>query len=143
MKQLRIGPSLYYHHVKFQGSVLQFMVPAFNNYTYKFRGDVLDGAIEAEGVFHPFYKDFSLVVISGLGVSYSSVKYSEVARSGIPPRTTRSTPKQSECNFLIEAGLGVTKPINKNWTGGIRYLYQYRGNTQTPSQSIKDRKAHV
>jgi len=136
IQQLRIGPSLYYHHVKFEGSVLQFMVPAFNNYTYTFSGDVVDGLIEVEALFKPFYKNISLVVIAGFGASYASVEYSEVARPGIPIGTSRSTPKHSDFNFVAEAGVGISKPFHKNLTGGIHYLYQYRGNADTPSQSI-------
>lgn len=126
--EILAGPSVYYHHMSYEGDVYQFGNPSLNNYTYKFSGHVYDVLFETDVISKAFYKNVQGFMKGGLGITYASVSYADTANSGIAARTSRSTGQKREVNFAADIGAGFMMALRNDYSARLEYLYQYRND---------------
>lgn len=115
----------HYFQNTLDGDVVQFSIPAFNNYRYSldFSSDVFSFLFKTN--IYQWNDWVSPYVSASLGVAYNRVKkYRESAKSGVIARVSPAFGKNHNTSLTYSFGLGLDLMMNQFWTVSLGYEYE-------------------
>lgn len=113
----------YFMNSDVHGKVVQFSLPQFTNYNYKWQSAANALLVNTKLNFKP-YQFFSPYVNAGLGgVLYSGGKYSETALADVTARISPGFANRSGSQFAYQLGAGVDYQFSDTMVFNAGYQY--------------------
>lgn len=135
IEHIDIGPSLYYSFNRMNGKVLEFRLPALDNFNNTYKAKNFSAIAEGDVVFntnmnlHPF-------VTAGLGAAWIRTQYDDTVELGGDANQEVHLDSKDNVKFTYNLGAGAYFNMSKQWIFGVRYFYQHVGKVETADNSI-------
>lgn len=127
------GPAIFYQQSAFNGQVLQFGLPFFNNYSYQLEDKNTIFLAQGKVNFYNFFNHLSPFFTLGLGGNYNQTSYDEttLAPAIAPPNTERHLNTRHTVGFAGAIGGGIDFLITPNFGVNISDIFTYLGRLKT------------
>lgn len=114
--------NLYHSSQVIKGSVLQYQLPTYNNYTFSAPVSSTRLILDVKPTLFTV-KQFSLYPILGFGIAWNDIAYHETAASGISQSSANSLGRNTNNNFAYDIGGGIKVRFSQHIFGVVEYLY--------------------
>lgn len=125
---------IYYQYLMshtINGSIMQYSVPEFNNYSYQWK--TVANIVQLLGKINYYHiKQYLPFVQLGIGVALNQTTgYTETAYSGVTARGSPGYMNNTTSHFTYSLGAGIDYQVQPAWIISVGYQYQYIGTIKS------------
>lgn len=143
IKRLVLEANVYYTHAALKGTVWEYSLPQFANFTFKAPFSSTRLMLDAKPYLYDFH-NYSLYAILGVGAAWNSMGYYEqVVGAGVDPTSRLNLHRNTTTNIAYDVGVGIRKPLFKQLDVFVEYLYSYFGEAVPSRNQIEGSVALV
>ena len=113
------------------GTITQYSLPEFTNYTYKW--NVSSNDVLATAKLNLFrYEKWSPFINGGLGLAFNTTSgFNETALAGVTARVSPGFASNTSDQFAYNVGAGLDYQVAPQWLISLGYLYQDLGHVSS------------
>ncbi len=130
-RTIRFGLDIFHlEHLKNTGRVLQYDLPAFDNYHYKLDVKSTRVILTNEWDFSTPFKHFEIFAKGGVGLAVNRVGYQDNPITPTPDGGIHLSNKKNN-ELAYDIGGGIHIPFSKNISGTLQYQYADLGDFES------------